>query len=133
MASVSCTVRCLLTGEAAKYGSDRHAKSGEIAFAALYAEQMQTVKEIGQLSSGDPSATADSAASSSADDLLALLQLQAGWNSNACEAENPLNVPGEANGQPGDIPFVVMRKRPEVELQSTWPPAAVTFRSSCSR
>lgn len=74
-----------------------------MAFAVLYAEQMQTVKEIGQLSSGDPSATADSAASSSADDLLALLQLQAGWNSNACEAENPLNVPGEANGQPGDI------------------------------
>lgn len=85
---------------------------GENAFADLYAEQMQAaIQEIGQASSEtDSSSTADSSTASPIDDLPALLQLQAGWNSSVCNASNPLNLSGDPKNQIGAINLLQSRK-----------------------
>jgi hypothetical protein len=70
-----------------------------MAFATLYAEQMQAVKEIGQLSSGDSSAAADPS-TAPMDSLLDMLQLQTGWSTR--DAGNPLNAASVANGRIND-------------------------------
>jgi hypothetical protein len=74
-----------------------------MAFATIYAEQMQTSEEIAELSSNDSPTAADSSTASPMDDLLALLQQQTGLPSSACGTGNLLNISGEANSQIGSL------------------------------
>jgi hypothetical protein len=92
--------------EPAKPTQAANPAAGEMAFATLYAEQMQAVKEIGQLSSDDPSTAADSS-TTPMDNLLDMLQLQTGRS--ACAAGDPLNVASEANSQMGNISLLQSR------------------------
>lgn len=76
--------------------------ASEIAFATIYAEQMQATQEIAQLSSSDSSTSADSSIASPMDGLLALLQQQTGLPSSAFGTGN-LSLSSAANSSIGQI------------------------------